>query len=357
MTSPRTRTRRGALLWVAFFLVVATALTWMVYVTLRHDVKGPTARYGALFTDVFGLREGDDVRVAGVRVGRVQKVELDQTLARVSFIVQQGQPILTDTIASITYQNIVGQRYLALAPGRTGRGIPIPPGSVIPVERTEPSFDIGTLLNGYEPLFAVLDPDQVNNFTKAVIASLQGDTSALATLVNQTSTLTATFAGNDDALANVIGSLDRVAGSLASQSAEFEHTIAQTRQMVSQFNSRRSELVESTGNMAAVVRQLGGILADVNPQIRQILDRQPGYTKHLLDIEPQAAFVGMNTPLLLKGLARVFGQGTYMNVYGCDVNFYGYFPGLNDMVPIIVAAATPGGKPMYTPKCRNVTDG
>ncbi|EUA85535.1 mce related family protein [Mycobacterium ulcerans str. Harvey] len=51
-----------------------------------------------------------------MRVGRVQKVELDQTLARVSFIVQQGQPILTDTIASITYQNIVGQRYLALAP-------------------------------------------------------------------------------------------------------------------------------------------------------------------------------------------------------------------------------------------------
>lgn len=58
----------------------------------------------------------------------------------------------------MTYQNIVGQRYLALTQTHPDQGGLLAPGAVIPVERTEPSFDIGTLLNGYEPLFAVLDP-------------------------------------------------------------------------------------------------------------------------------------------------------------------------------------------------------
>jgi len=84
-----------------------------------------------------------------------------------------------------------------------------------------------------------------------------------------------------------------------------------------------------------------------------MLTRQPGYAKHLLDIEPQAAYLGLNTPLLLKGLSRTFGEGTYMNVYGCDANIYGFFPGLNEIVPIIVRAATPGGREMHTPRCRN----
>ena len=62
---------------LSLFMVVAVTLTWLVYVTLRRDVGGSARRpYAAMFTDVFGLREGDDVRMAGVRVGRVEKIEL-----------------------------------------------------------------------------------------------------------------------------------------------------------------------------------------------------------------------------------------------------------------------------------------
>ncbi|MBN7452094.1 MlaD family protein, partial [Mycobacteroides abscessus] len=137
---------RGPLIGLAVFLVIATALTWLVYVTLRRDVKGATVSYGAMFTDVFGLREGDDVRIAGVRVGRVQHIELVGTTAKVSFAVQDGQRLPASVNASVTYQNIVGQRYLALTQTHPDQGGLLAPGAVIPVERTEPSFDIGTLL-------------------------------------------------------------------------------------------------------------------------------------------------------------------------------------------------------------------
>ena len=130
---------RGALIGLSLFMIVAVMLTWLVYVTLRRDVVGKTVPYAALFSDVFGLREGDDVRMAGVRVGRVEKIELQGDLAKVSFVVQSNQQLLGTTVASVTYQNIVGQRYLGLSLGKIGDPGQLPAESVIPVDRTDPS--------------------------------------------------------------------------------------------------------------------------------------------------------------------------------------------------------------------------
>ena len=119
-------------------MVVAMTLTWLVYVTLRRDVAGPTTPYAAMFTDVYGLREGDDVRMAGVRVGRVEKIELSGKLAKVSFVVQNDQHLFGNTVASVTYQNIVGQRYVGLSLGKTGDPGPLAPHSHHPARAHRP---------------------------------------------------------------------------------------------------------------------------------------------------------------------------------------------------------------------------
>ncbi|MFZ1179332.1 MAG: MCE family protein [Mycobacterium sp.] len=348
---------RGPLIGLTLFMIVALTLTWLVYVSLRRDVAGTTSRYSAMFTDVYGLREGDDVRMAGVRVGRVDKVELNGKLAKVSFVVQQEQRLFGNTVASVTYQNIVGQRYLGLSLGNEGSTDQLAPGSVIPLERTEPSFDVTALLNGYEPLFSLLNPQDADNLTKGIIQSLQGDTSSLATLVSQTSTLAETFAGRDQALGNVITNLNKVVGNLAQQNDNLDGVITQTRDVVATLDQRRPELQASVGSLARVMGRLSASAQDVYPALREVIDRKPGVSRHLLDVEPQVGFFGDNIPLLLKGLARVGNQGAYGNAYVCDVNFLGFFPGLNDVVPIIVNAATPGNKAWHTPRCRNVGDG
>ena len=237
------RAYRGPLIGLSLFMVVALTLTWLVYVTLRRDVAGDTVPYSAVFSDVFGLREGDDVRMAGVRVGRVEKIELEGANAKVSFVVQADQQVLGTTVASVTYQNIVGQRYLGLSLGKVGEPGPLPAGSVIPIERTDPSFDVGTLLNGYEPLFSVLNPRDADNLTKGVIASLQGDDASIVALVDQTAQLTEAFAGRDEELGGVITDLNSVATNLAEHNDELDHVIDQTRTMVSTFDARRPELV------------------------------------------------------------------------------------------------------------------
>ncbi|MEZ0342388.1 MlaD family protein [Mycobacterium sp. pV006] len=348
---------RGALIGLSLFMVVSLTLTWLVYVTLRRDVAGSTVPYAAMFTDVFGLREGDDVRMAGVRVGRVEKIELQGDLAKVSFVVQREQQVLGTTVASVTYQNIVGQRYLGLSLGRAGDPGALPPNSVIPLERSDPSFDVTTLLNGYEPLFSLLNPRDADNLTKGVIQSLQGDEASIFELVNQTSQLTESFAGRDEELATVITDLNTVMANMAQYNDSLDQTIGQVQAVVSNFDRQRSALVESTGSMARVMTQLSKVTDEVYPSLNELVEREPGFAQHLVSIEPQLAFTGANLPLLLKGFARITSEGTYVNGYSCDLNGTGFFPGLNDVTPIIVDAATPGNKARYTPKCRNLADG
>ncbi|MGE2714275.1 MlaD family protein [Mycolicibacterium litorale] len=348
---------RGALVGLSLFMVVAVTLTWLVYVTLRRDVAGSTVPYAAMFTDVFGLREGDDVRMAGVRVGRVEKIELQGDLAKVSFVVQSDQQLLGTTVASVTYQNIVGQRYLGLSLGSRGEPGVLQSDSVIPLERSEPSFDVTTLLNGYEPLFSLLNPRDADNLTRGVIESLQGDQGSITALVTQTSELTESFAGRDEELGAVITDLNTVMANLARHNDSLDQVLTQVQSAVTTFNGRRQELVDSTGSMSRVVRQLSVITDEVYPSLNELVTREPGFAQHMVGIEPQLAFTGANLPLLLKGFARITGEGAYANAYACDLNATGFFPGLNDVVPIVVDAATPGNDARYTPKCRNMANG
>lgn len=348
---------RGAMTGLSVFLVLSTAASWLVYATLRRDVAGPTTPYAAVFTDVFGLRDGDDVRIAGVRVGRVEKIDLDGDFAKVSFVVQRDQQIFGNTLASVTYQSIVGQRYLGLTVGASGSPEPLPAKSVIPPERTEPSFDVGKLLNGYEPLFSFLDPTQTDNLANGIIQSLQGDDASITLLVDQSASLAETFGGQDQVLDDVIINMTALAGDLAEQSGNLDATITQTTRTVADLNSRRPDLVSSVGSIGRVLHRLSVIADDVFPSVQELLTRQPGFAKHMLEIEPSLAFLGANLPLALKGLARTTGEGAYGNAYLCDVNITGFFPGLNDVIPIIVNAATPGGTAWHTPRCRNMSDG
>ena len=346
---------------LAIFLVITTVMTWLVYATLQRQVTGDTTEYAAEFTDVFGLRDGDDVRMAGVRVGRVSKIELGgepgNSKARVDFALQNDQKIMANTEAAILYQNIVGQRYLDLRLGKVGDSAPLPGGSVIPVSRTIPSFDVGIVLNGYEPLFATIDPKAADQISQAAVQALSGDTTAWATLVDKSGKLTETIAGRDELLGDMISGMDRLFGTLANQNGNIDKTIGNAQKMVTSLNARRPELVASMGSLSRVVSQLGAVTNEVNPALQALITREPGFTAHLVTIEPQLAFMGANLPKMLKGLARATQDGGYINVYTCDLNLLGFFPGINDVTPVIVNAATPGNQAQHTPKCRSMANG
>ena len=112
---------RKPLIGFTAFMVLAVVLTVLIYSTLQRGVVGSTSDYSANFSDASGLKVGDDVRIAGVRVGRVDKIELKHDnnstppdYATVDFQIEKDQKIFKNTKALVRYQNLIGQRYVAL---------------------------------------------------------------------------------------------------------------------------------------------------------------------------------------------------------------------------------------------------
>lgn len=337
---------------LSVFLVGSLVLSWFVFVTLGRGIDGSTKSYSAVFSDVSGLRSGDDVRVAGVRVGRVDSIELDKTVARVRFRVQSDQTLYENTKAAVTYQNIIGQRYLGLLSDDPEAPVAkLTAGQEIPIERTEPSFDIAGLLNGFEPLFSVLDPDQVQNITDTMILALQGDSGSLTSLIAQTSDLTQSLVGPDQVLGDVIGNLNEVTGTLAAQSTNVEAVIDGMRTLFTTLRSRQGELVGSIDQIADTAGRMAEVFDGITPSMSALIAREPGFTGHMVANAEKFAYLFYNIPLAMKGLARMSQESTSANAYLCNANLT-VIPGLSHLIPEIVAGLTPGGEIKQSAICR-----
>ena len=147
-----------ALVKLVIFMVVTAVATGVLAIVIGNLSFGATHSYKAVFTDATGLVEGDDIRIAGVKVGSVQGISIvDRTQALVTFSVQSDTALMRSTHADIRYRNLVGQRYVALTNEIGSTGV-LSPGSTIPVSQTSPALDLTLLFNGFKPLFQALSP-------------------------------------------------------------------------------------------------------------------------------------------------------------------------------------------------------
>src|SRR6188768_3617454 len=102
-------------------------------------VIGDGDTYYAAFSEAGGLKANDEVRIAGVRVGKVQAVELVGDHVRVSFKVQSGEKFGSQTGAAIKVKTLLGAMYLGLEPEGAGQ---LKEKSTIPVKRTTSPYDV-----------------------------------------------------------------------------------------------------------------------------------------------------------------------------------------------------------------------
>ena len=164
----------GIILRVAIFTAVCLVFTFSliaVFGQLRFEDR---AGYQAVFTNISGLKSGNFVRIAGVEVGKVGDLTLhrDGTVT-VGFAVDKGVRLTEGTKAVVRYENLIGDRYLALEEG-PGSPRRLAPGATIPLARTSPALDIDALIGGFRPLFRALDPDQVNALSGQLLRIFQG---------------------------------------------------------------------------------------------------------------------------------------------------------------------------------------
>ena len=176
---------RGDLVKLIIFIVVTTLATGVLVVligNLSFESKRP---YKAVFSDATGVVKGDDVRIAGVKVGSVKEIKIvDRTRALVSFTVADSSVLTKSSTATIRYRNLVGQRYISLTQG-VGDLSRMPEDATIPMSRTAPALDLSVLFNGFKPLFAALSPADINKLSAELIQVFQGEGGNLNELLTE----------------------------------------------------------------------------------------------------------------------------------------------------------------------------
>jgi len=108
-------------------------------------VGGDIYEVEAQFNSASGLKSGSAIEIAGVEVGRVRGIMLNQDRAIVKLAVNNNVKLYTDTIASIKTRGIIGEKFLALSPG--GGGDPLKPGDTI--RDTESGLDLEELVSQF----------------------------------------------------------------------------------------------------------------------------------------------------------------------------------------------------------------
>jgi phospholipid/cholesterol/gamma-HCH transport system substrate-binding protein len=310
-----------SLIKLIVFIVVTILATGMLAATIGNFRFGGTDKYHALFTDVTGVQKGDDVRIAGVRVGEVSKVSIakrgERSLGDLTLSVDKSRQLSVSTRVLIRYRNLIGQRYVALSEG-AGSSQRLQPGATLPLKQTEPALDLTVLFNGFKPLFAALNPKDVNAFAFEIIKTLQGEGGNVNSLLAHTASLTTTLADRDQVIGRTITNLNTVLGTIDARDDQLSSLLTELQRFVSGLADDRAALGASLTNIAGLAESTSGLLKDSRPAIRTDV-KQLGQVAGTLDDNKALVDKWLkNLPNKLNTITRTATYGSWFNFYLCD---------------------------------------
>ncbi|MBO0867641.1 MAG: MCE family protein [Micromonosporaceae bacterium] len=318
------------------FGVVTLLLTGLLAQQLGAFALGGGTTYRARFTDVTGVLPGDDVRIAGVRVGRVTGIRVVQnTLAELSFTVDSAVPVPASVQVAVRYRNLVGQRYLALSegPGTAGPSRALRPGALIPLAQTAPALDLTELFQGFRPLFTALSPQQVNDLSFEIVQVLQGDGGTIADLLAHTASLTSALAGRDQVIARVIDNLNTVLSTLDNRRDELAGVIDSLQQLVSGLAADRTAIGGAVTNLSDLTSATAGLLRDARPDLATDLTQLTSLAGILAGNSDVIEGTLARLPGRYQALTRTASSGPWFNFFLCDFDGRVAVPGAGAVNP------------------------
>ncbi len=306
---------------LSLFWLVLLVFTVTIIVVFGHVRFNRTTGYSAVFTDASGLRAGQFVRAAGVEVGKVSRVELidGDHRVKVDFDVDRSLPLDQAATASIRYLNLIGDRYLELTRGNSGKRLA--PGATIPVEQTQPALDLDALIGGFRPLFKALDPDKVNRIAQSIITVFQGQGGTISDILDQTASLTSTLADRDRAIGEVINNLNVVLSTTVKHQKDFDRTVHNFEVLITGLRHRADPLATAVAHISNAAGTLADLLTENQTLLHSTVGYLEGIQQPLIDEMPQVDDVLTKLPGAYRLIGRSGGlYGDFFNFYLCDIS-------------------------------------
>jgi phospholipid/cholesterol/gamma-HCH transport system substrate-binding protein len=344
----------GAAIKLIIFAVITSLAAALLGVVISNKTFGPTKTYHAVFTDVTDLLSGNDVRMAGVRVGTVKSIKVVpvtvngavQDQAEVTFTVNSDVPISPTTQVQVHYLNLVGQRYIDLieTPSPAGTALQSP-NSIIGCladtattsslcqidtknDLTAPAVDLTALFNGFKPLFQAITPADVNSFALEIIKTLQGEGGTVQSLLQQTASLTNTVANRDAVIGQVVDNLLTVLSTVEKRNAGLNETIVQLQRLVTGLAGDRNTISASLGHIDTLATSSTSLIKGVRPFLPADLSSLAALAHNLnttKDADGQNTLAGIlkREPAKLNRIIRTASYGGYFNFWLCQLSVAG----------------------------------
>ena len=299
---------RGFTIAIVLALVVAGALWW----TLKDAGRTHLTAY---FAGAVGLYQGNSVRMLGVDMGTITKVEPMGKQVKVEFEYDRKVAVPADAQALIVAPSLVSDRYIQLAPAYKG-GPKITDGAVIPLTRTKVPLEVDDLYASLSQVSKSLGPNGANK------------NGALSNLLN---TAADNFSGNGQALHDTITKLSQAAGTLSGNKndlfatitnlGQFSTTLANSDGQVRQFEQQLADvsgfLAGERANLAATVQQLGTTLTAVqdfiaqnHDRVKSNVDKLASVTKVLVDQRAALAEILDVAPVTLGNVTNSYNAAS-----------------------------------------------
>ncbi|MFB7918795.1 MCE family protein [Streptomyces sp. NPDC056061] len=318
------RSLAGPLAKSIVFILVTTLATTVLALSIANTGVGETRSYKARFTDVTGLVVGDSIRIAGVKVGQVESIEVaDRRLAEVGFTVRRGHSLPASVTASIKYLNMVGQRYIDLDRGAGPVGETFAVGATIPVSRTTPALDLTQLFNGFQPLFEGLSPPDVNKLAGSIVQVLQGEGGTVDSILQHVGSLTGTVAAKDKVIGEVIKNLNTVLKTVNDREAGFNDLVVTLQKLVTGFSADRKPLGQAVTAMGALTTVTAGLLDDGRKPLKDDIEQLGRLSDRLADNSPKIENFLRKTPAKMAAISRITSYGSWLNLYLCEAKVHG----------------------------------
>jgi phospholipid/cholesterol/gamma-HCH transport system substrate-binding protein len=301
-------------------------------------VIGGGTTYSANFTEAAGLRPGNEVRVAGVKVGKVTGVSLDGADAytvKVTFKVRHTW-IGDASTAAIGIKTLLGEKYLAVDPLGSRKQ---DPGTRIPTSRTTSPYDVTQAFDGLGQTLGSIDTRQLATSFQTIADTFRNTPDSVHSAATGLSALSRTVSSRDAQLARLLTGSKQLTQTLSDQNGHFQTLVSDGDLLLGEIQKRRDAIHALLTGAQDLGIQLSGLVADNTRQLGPTLDALDRVTGVLV-----ANQASLDQVLALAGpyyrlVGNTLGNGRWFDSYLCGLVPRDYLP-----------AGTPPDKGCMPPK-------
>lgn len=253
---------------IGLTVTAAVVLAALQYQNLPFVQSG--VPYSAVFADASGLSSGDEVNAAGVKIGTVSSIDVENGLARVDFILDESVDVGTATSASVTTMSLLGKRAVTLDLEGDGR---IAVGGQIPVERTRSAYSLPDVLGDLTTTVEDIDLDQLAASLDEV-GKVMGDSAPmLRPAVDGVARISDSLNRRDEMLRDLLADANNVAGILAERGPQVNALLVDGNALLGELDRHRVALSDVITNVSAVSQQLSGFVRDNEAEFGPVLQK------------------------------------------------------------------------------------